>query len=74
MEIKIRKIDKNTIVAIDDMARAVGKSRNAFLKEQIEMLARRPQIRQQEDKYEVLLKVMAMVIQENTNALKRLVD
>lgn len=66
MEIKVRNLDKNVVAAIDDLANAAGKSRNQFLQEQLELIARAPVLRQQEEKYEALLREMAAALERNT--------
>lgn len=72
MEIKVRKLDKNVVAAIDDLAAAVGKSRNEFLAEQIELIARAPALRRMEEKYEKLLYEMAVALERNTEILKQI--
>lgn len=73
MDIKIRNLDRGVVAAIDDMARRQGKSRNEFLKEQISLLAKAPELRLQEDKYEVLIKEVADIIKQNTEIISKFI-
>lgn len=69
MEIKVRNLDRSVVAAIDDQARSQNKSRNEYLVEQITLLARSPEMRQQEDKYTALVNTMVKVIRENTEMM-----
>ena len=74
MEIKIRNLDRGTVLAIDDVARKQGKSRNEYLKEQIELMAVAPKLREQEDRYESIIKELAQIIKQNTEIFERLIE
>lgn len=74
MEIKVRNLDKNVIAALDDQARAQKKSRNEYLAEQLTLLARGPELIQQEDQYRILLEKMFAVVRENTEVMDMLLN
>lgn len=74
MEIKVRNLDSNVVASIDDLARKQRKSRNEYLVEQLTLLAKHPQLREQEDKYRRLFDQMAAVIRENTEILNEILD
>lgn len=70
MEVIIRNLEKRTIAALDDLARAQNKSRNQYLKEQLTLLAEYPTLQEREDRYRLLVRQMAGIIQENTQAME----
>lgn len=72
MDIIIRDIDKIAIAALDDLARKSRKSRNQYIKEQLELIALAPQLRQQEDKYLTVVKELAEIIKANTDVFNNL--
>lgn len=72
MDIIIRDIDKMTIAALDDLARKGRKSRNQYIKEQLELIALAPQLRQQEDRYLTVVKELAAIIKANTDVFNNL--
>ena len=69
MEIKVRNLDKSVVAAIDDQAKSQNKSRNEYLVEQLTLLARTPEIKQQEDKYTALVNTVVKVVRENTEVM-----
>ena len=73
MEVRIRNLEKRTVCALDDLARAQGKSRNQYLKEQLILLEEYPTLQEREDRYQTLLQQMAAVIQENTQMMEDLI-
>lgn len=70
MEVIVRNLEKRTIAALDDLARAQKKSRNQYLKEQLTLLAEFPTLQEREDRYRLLVRQMAGIIQENTQSLR----
>lgn len=72
MDIVIRKLEKNVIAALDDLAGAQNKSRNEYLVEQITLLARYPELRAMDDRYLKILSRAVDVIAENNEQLKKL--
>lgn len=74
MEILIRDLDKATVDMIDDIARKQHKSRNEFLKEQLTLFALAPKLRQQEERFEAVIRDIMEIIEQNTKVLKNFVD
>lgn len=72
MDIIIRDIDKMTIASLDDLARKSRKSRNQYIKEQLELIALAPQLRQQEDRYLTVIRELAEIIKANTDVFNNL--
>ncbi|MCU7378930.1 hypothetical protein OBO34_11240 [Clostridiales Family XIII bacterium ASD5510] len=72
MDIIIRNLEKRTVVALDDLAIAQRKSRNEYLKEQLTLLANRPILQEQEERYQSLLEQALAVIKENTQVIEKL--
>ena len=72
MEIKIRNLDKDIVLRIDELAKKRGLSRNEYLRGQIKQLALHPEITEKEDQYKRLVKEIAVVIQQNTQVLNEL--
>ena len=72
MDLFVRNLEKRTICALDDLARAQGKSRNQYLKEQLTLLAEFPSLQEREDRYRTLVQQLAGLIQENTQIIEDL--
>ena len=72
MEIKIRNLDKDIVLRIDELAKKRGLSRNEYLRGQIKQLALHPEISEKGDQYKRLVKEIAVVIQQNTQVLNEL--
>ena len=72
MEIKIRNLDKDIVLRIDELAKKMGLSRNEYLRGQIKQLALHPEISEKGDQYKRLVKEIAVVIQQNTQVLNEL--
>lgn len=74
MEIKIRNIDENVVRKIDDMAAKKGVSRNEFLRTQIEYIALAPELISRDEKYERLVREVKDALDQNTRAIRMLLE
>lgn len=72
MDIKIRGISPSVLAKIDELKG--GKSRNQYLKEKIEELAKYPDLLNQENRYEKIINRSNKIIKENTEVLSELLD
>lgn len=72
MEIKVRSLEEHTVCVLNGLARAQGKSRNQYLKEQLTLLAEFPLLQEREDRYQTLVKQLTRIIQENTQLMEEL--
>lgn len=72
MEIKVRGLSRSVVNIIDEQAKKLGyKSRNEFLNEHLETyFLYQNKLKEQENKYDVLLKKVLKVLEYNTEVLK----
>lgn len=71
-EIRIRNVDAGAVARIDQLAAAVNKSRNQYLKEYIESLSVLNQLNELDNNYNSLVNNVLVVISENTKQIRLL--
>lgn len=73
-EIKIRDISETAVSRLDEIAKSQGKSRNEFLKVQVELLAMSPELFQKDELYKALVDRACETIETNSMILQHLLD
>ena len=81
MDIKVRKVDPVAIKKIDELAKAIGISRNEYLKKYISQIAAMKEMKEVENKYSNLVNAVVDrleqandVIRENSMLLENIRD
>jgi hypothetical protein len=71
MDVKIRDLPDDAVAKLDDRARRQNKSRQQYLKEQIELLALAPELTEKENGYRNLVGHVLEALIKNTAAFIR---
>lgn len=67
----IRGIDDSVLVKLDDLARAKGMSRNAYVKKYVESLSVLSDLKDMGSRYTVLVKNISPVLKQNIDFLNK---
>jgi hypothetical protein len=73
IEVRVRDMGGDAVAKIDDLARAEGKSRNEFLKQQLTLLAAAPEIAVKVDQYKNLVDYVAAIVERNNKLIRELI-
>ena len=75
MEIKIRNLSPKVTKTLDEMAKKNGfNSREAFLRNHLELLTSMEMVLDLEDKYTKLVRTTINVIEKNSEVLEKFID
>lgn len=69
MEIHIRNLDSSVIDRLSDMAKSKGISLNAYLRNQLELLAEFPDLMERDSKYEELFNRVLPILEKSLQML-----
>lgn len=69
MEIHIRNLDSSVIDRLSDMAKSKGISLNAYLRNQLELLAEFPDLMERDSKYEELFNRILPILEKSLQML-----
>lgn len=69
MEIHIRNLDSSVIDRLSDMAKSKGLSLNAYLRNQLELLAEYPDLMERDSKYEELSNRVLPILEKSLQML-----
>lgn len=69
MEIHIRNLDSSVIDRLSDMAKSKGISLNAYLRNQLELLAEYPDLMERDSKYEELFNRVLPILEKSLQML-----
>ncbi len=74
MNILIRNVPKSIDTRLCELAKKAGKSKQAFLLEQIRQIALYPELKELSDKYSNSISEICQVVTDNTNIIKQLLE
>lgn len=74
MNILIRNVPKSIDDRITELARSAGKSKQAYLLEQIRQIALYPELKEQSDAYSAAIREVCQVVEDNTDIIRQLVE
>ncbi|TES50315.1 hypothetical protein E2L07_16105 [Halalkalibacterium halodurans] len=72
MNVIVRNLNPTKVKVIDELAKEKGMSRQEFLKVQIEKIATTNELSEIEDKYQLLLEKVILVLEQNTETMKKI--
>ncbi len=73
MNLIIRNVPKSIDNRITELAKACGKSKQAYLLEQIRQIALYPELKEQSDSYSSLVHTVCTALDENTRAMREFI-
>lgn len=74
MNILIRNVPKSIDTRLCELAKKAGKSKQAFLLEQIRQIALYPELKELSDKYSQSISEICQVVKDNTSIIRQLVE
>lgn len=74
MNILIRNVPKSIDTRLCELAKNAGKSKQAFLLEQIRQIALYPELKELSDTYSNAISEVCQVVADNTNIIKQLLE
>lgn len=74
MNVTVRNLDAGVVMKLNEIAKKQGLSREEYLRTYLENLAVLDEMKKLDLKYAELVREMAVIIDNNTNALKKVND
>ena len=74
MDILIRGLDRDVVNRLEEQAAKQNITRNRYICRQLSMIARYPELKEQEENYDKLLKLTVSALKDNQNTMGQLLD
>ncbi len=74
MDVLIRGIDQDVVRRLEEQARKQNITRNRYICRQLSLIARYPELKEQEENYGKLLKMTVSALKDNQNMMGELLN